>query len=136
MYSTNLETPTIMSKKINSLEELRREKELIRLKMKLTREAFRHSLNNNRRETKRLLINRVALPVGVGALTSWLIQLLTNSKEDVNQQKLEASAASTPWWVQPARMLIGFLESYLEQIAPSESPIPADNGLVREEAEE
>ena len=112
-----------MAYNINNLEELRREKELLKMKMKITKQAFFGSLGENRRQVQRLFINKVALPVGAGALTSLIIQALAKknkSPEDVEimGEVLQEEQTASHWWVPIVRTLMRFLENYLNQIDP------------------
>jgi hypothetical protein len=119
-----------MANNINNLEELRREKELLKMKMKITQKAFFNSLGENRRQVQRLVVNKIALPVGAGALTSLVIQALAKKNKDdaeiMGEMPPEEQAASH-WWVPIVRTLMRFLENYLNQIDPRVSP-HSDNG--------
>lgn len=120
-----------MPKKINTLEGLRQEKELLKLKMKLTRQALVGSLNQNRLQAQRLIINKIALPIGAGALASWVIQYLAKkTKDDVEimgEPLTEEENAPSLWWIPIARTLMRFLESYIDQIDSVET-FSSDNG--------
>ena len=104
------------------------------MKMKITRQAFTSNLKQNRYQAQRLLVNKIALPIGAGALASWIIQILvSNTKEDA--EVMEAAAHSEegdirPWWTPIARMLMQFLENYLDQVDPVYTEAPSDNGHV------
>ena len=118
-----------MKNNIHSLKELRREKELLKAKMELTKSAFKMSLGNNRREVKNLLINRIALPVGLGAAVSLVTQALGKAKtKHEDQQEVMAaempveSSHETPWWVAPSLKLITALGVYLKSLLQQKEP--------------
>lgn len=119
-----------MANNINNLEELRREKELLKMKMKITQRAFFSSLGENRRQVQRLVVNRIALPVGAGALTTFIIQALAKrNKEDaeIMGEMLEKEQRASHWWVPIVRTLMRFLDNYLNQIDPAPAP-HSENG--------
>lgn len=120
-----------MAEKINTLKKLRQEKELTKIKMKLSRQAFFYSLGENRRYTQRMIVNKVAVPVGAGALASWLVQILikkTTDKEAAMEMRLDEEQKQSYWWIPIVRTVMRYLESYLNQIDPPDPETLSENG--------
>lgn len=119
-----------MANNINNLQELRREKELLKMKMKITKQAFFGSLGQNRRQVQRLFVNKIALPVGAGALTSLVIQALAKKNKgdaEIMGEMMPEEQTASHWWVPIVRTLMRFLENYLNQIDPM-APPHSENG--------
>lgn len=71
-----------MKNPITSLEELRAEKEKIKLTMEMTRHEFAQSIGTNKTHLKSFVLKNVALPVGVlGAATAGYKMMSSGSRK-------------------------------------------------------
>lgn len=81
-----------MNKETYTIEQLEKEKEKLKIKLDITRDAFEESLANNRKQFQRFLLENVAIPAGILGLGKIAINQLSKSEEPVSsadEQKKE-----------------------------------------------
>lgn len=98
-------------REIHSLSDLRRRKEMLRLEMKVTRQAIGAGLKNTEATVKNNIIRKILIPIGAGGLASMLY----------NESKTDAGKPS--WLLFLQQMLDKINEHYQ---APEEKSAPAE----------
>lgn len=101
-----------LNRQIHSLSDLRRRKELLKLEMKVTRQAIGAGFKNTEATVKSNIIRKILIPLGAGGLASMLY-------------KESAASAGKPSWLL-------FLEQMLEKVNEHYTP-PADEAAPAEE---
>lgn len=100
------------NRQINSLSDLRRRKELLKLEMKVTRQAIGAGFKNTEATVKSNIIRKILIPLGAGGLASMLY-------------RESAASADKPSWLL-------FLEQMLEKVNEHYTP-PTDEAVPAEE---
>ena len=81
----------MMLKNIQTIEQLKKEKQKLRMTMEVTRDAFVESLDNNRKQVSHFLIENIAIPASIFSLGTIAAKKFAHSgkskKEKVKNNK-------------------------------------------------
>lgn len=95
--------PNNMKKEINTLAQLQKEKEKLKLQMEVTKHAFVKGLGNSRKLVTNFALKRVALPAAAFGLTTLGVRnWLASGDDGTNGQERAAKESSKPHWLQHA----------------------------------
>lgn len=100
-------------REIHSLSDLHRRKEMLRLEMKVTRQAIGAGIKNTETTIKSNIIRKVLIPIGAGGLASMLY----------NESKM---SADKPSWLL-------FLQQMLDKVNEHYNPPPAPEAAQESE---
>lgn len=81
---------------ISTIEELRREKRLLRQEVKLAEYGMRQVASRASSQTGKLLTTHVLAPLAIGKLGSWLLSQLKSS--DKTEKESANGYSSQSWW--------------------------------------
>lgn len=92
-----------MRKKINSIEQLKREKEKLKIKMEVTEHAFLQSFEQTQKSTKELIWSNVKLPVLViDTAIKGAKHLFSNGETETEESAKESVESNGEHWLQQA----------------------------------
>jgi hypothetical protein len=96
-------------REIRSLSDLRRRKEMLRLEMKVTRQAIGSGLKNTEATVKSNIIRKILIPIGAGGLASMLY----------NERKTDADR---PSWLLFLQQMLDKINEHYEAPIQEEPP--------------
>jgi hypothetical protein len=117
-------------RKISSIEELRLEKEKLKLEMELTQKAFSYSLGSLGAKTRNFFFQKLLLPAGLSAIATFILKKWTDDEPAEGRQ----SASGPPPLVNLLKMLAEVVINYFQTSHETE-PRSAD-GATTENQEE
>jgi hypothetical protein len=106
-----------MNKRITTLEELRKEKEKLKIKMEVTKHAFDKGLGASRREAGRFFWSKLALPAILAGLTAKGVSNLFSANGQAHEAAAtEAESDAGPSWLERAvPLVLSVLESFINE---------------------
>ena len=105
-----------MKKEINTLAQLQKEKEKLKLQMEVTKHAFVKSLGNSRKLVTDFALKRVALPAAALGLTTVGVRNWLASDDDSNGQERAAKEESskTHWLLQAIPVALTAVQTWIK----------------------